>query len=28
VHQTLDVLRRLFPYRTCEREITGHDARP
>ncbi len=28
VHQTLDVLRRLFPYRTCNREITGEDARP
>lgn len=28
VHQTLDVLRRLFPYRTCNREITGQDARP
>ncbi len=28
VYQTLEVLRRLFPYRTCNREITGHDARP
>ncbi len=28
VHQTLDLLRRLFPYRTCNREITGHDRRP
>ncbi len=28
VYQTLDVLRRLFPYRTCNRDITGHDARP
>src|SRR5512135_281911 len=28
VHQTLDVLRRIFPYLTCDREITGHDARP
>jgi excinuclease ABC subunit C len=28
VHQTLDVLRRLFPYRTCEREISGQDSRP
>jgi len=28
VHQTLDLLRRLFPYLTCKREITGHDARP
>ncbi len=27
VHQTLDVLRRVFPYLTCAREITGHDAR-
>jgi len=25
VHQTLDLLRRLFPYRTCNREITGQD---
>ena len=23
VHQTLDVLRRIFPYLTCDREITG-----
>ncbi|MGI6376784.1 MAG: excinuclease ABC subunit UvrC [Anaerolineae bacterium] len=28
VYQTLDVLRRLFPYRTCNRVITGQDARP
>lgn len=28
VYQTLEALRRLFPYRTCNREITGHDARP
>ncbi|NPV75100.1 MAG: excinuclease ABC subunit UvrC [Anaerolineae bacterium] len=28
VHQTLDVLRRIFPYLTCDREITGQDARP
>ncbi len=28
VHQTLDLLRRLFPYRTCNREITGRDRRP
>jgi excinuclease ABC subunit C len=28
VHQTLDVLRHLFPYLTCDREITGQDARP
>lgn len=28
VHQTLDLLRRIFPYLTCDREITGHDARP
>jgi excinuclease ABC subunit C len=27
VHQTLDVLRRVFPYLTCDREITGKDAR-
>ncbi len=27
VYQTLDVLRRAFPYLTCDREITGHDAR-
>ncbi len=28
VHQTLDVLRRIFPYLTCDRVITGRDARP
>ena len=28
VHQTLDVLRRIFPYLTCDRVITGKDARP
>ena len=28
VHQTLDVLRKIFPYLTCAREITGKDARP
>jgi excinuclease ABC subunit C len=28
VYQTLEVLRRLFPYRTCNRVITGQDARP
>lgn len=27
VHQTLDVLRRIFPYLTCDREITGNDSR-
>jgi excinuclease ABC subunit C len=27
VHQTLDVLRRIFPYLTCDREITGQDQR-
>jgi excinuclease ABC subunit C len=27
VHQTLDMLRRLFPYLTCAREITGQDTR-
>ena len=27
VHQTLDVLRRIFPYLTCDREITGEDQR-
>ena len=27
VHQTLDVLRRIFPYLTCDREITGKDSR-
>ncbi|MDY7039500.1 MAG: excinuclease ABC subunit UvrC [Chloroflexota bacterium] len=28
VHQTLDLLRRLFPYLTCKRQITGRDERP
>ena len=28
VHQTLDLLRRLFPYLDCKREITGQDRRP
>lgn len=27
VHQTLDVLRRIFPYLTCDRVITGEDSR-
>ena len=27
VHQTLDVLRRIFPYLTCDRDITGGDER-
>jgi excinuclease ABC subunit C len=27
VHQTLDVLRRIFPYLTCNRAITGEDLR-
>ncbi len=27
VHQTLDVLRRIFPYLTCNRTITGEDKR-
>ncbi|MFC2025656.1 excinuclease ABC subunit UvrC [Chloroflexota bacterium] len=27
VHQTLNVLRRIFPYLTCDREITGEDKR-
>lgn len=27
VHQTLDVLRRIFPYLTCDREISGQDKR-
>src|SRR5512143_2085235 len=27
VYQTLDVLRRVFPYLTCDREITGLDKR-
>jgi excinuclease ABC subunit C len=28
VHQTLDLLRKSFPYLTCNREITGRDPRP
>ena len=28
VHQTLDLLRKSFPYLTCNREITARDARP
>jgi excinuclease ABC subunit C len=28
VHHTLDLLRKLFPFRTCNREITGQDRRP
>jgi excinuclease ABC subunit C len=27
VHQTLDVVRRIFPFLTCDREITGNDER-
>jgi len=27
VHQTLDMLRKIFPYRTCDRVITGEDQR-
>jgi excinuclease ABC subunit C len=27
VHQTLDLLRKIFPYRTCDRMITGDDPR-
>jgi excinuclease ABC subunit C len=27
VHQTLDLLRKIFPYLTCNREITGKDSR-
>lgn len=27
VHKTLDVLRRIFPYLTCDRTITGQDGR-
>ncbi|MBT3323233.1 MAG: excinuclease ABC subunit UvrC [Anaerolineae bacterium] len=27
VHQTLDLIRRIFPYLTCNREITGMDKR-
>lgn len=28
VHATLDLLDKLFPFRTCDKEITGNDARP
>jgi len=28
VSQTLDLLRKIFPYLTCKREITGQDRRP
>lgn len=28
VHQTLDILRKIFPYLTCARVITGKDPRP
>ncbi len=28
VYQSLDLLRKLFPYRTCNRDITGQDPRP
>jgi len=27
VHQTLDILRKIFPYLTCNRQITGNDSR-
>jgi excinuclease ABC subunit C len=27
VHQTLDLLRKIFPYLTCNRDITGRDSR-
>jgi excinuclease ABC subunit C len=27
LHQTLDLLRKIFPYLTCNREITGNDSR-
>lgn len=27
VHQTLDLLRKIFPYISCDRDITGHDLR-
>lgn len=27
VHQTLDLLRKIFPYLTCDRDITGQDTR-
>lgn len=28
VHRTMDLLRSMFPYLTCNREITGQDTRP
>ena len=28
VHRTLDMMRRSFPYLTCNRDITGEDSRP
>lgn len=28
VHQTLDIIRKIFPYLTCDRDITGKDTRP
>ena len=28
VHQTLDLLRKIFPYLTCDRQITGQDNGP
>ncbi len=28
VRRTLDLLKKLFPYRSCTKAITGHDARP
>jgi excinuclease ABC subunit C len=28
VHKTLSILERLFPFRTCDKEITGNDKRP
>lgn len=27
VHETMDTLRKIFPYLTCDRDITGHDKR-
>lgn len=27
VHQTLDLIRKIFPFLTCDREITGNDSR-
>jgi excinuclease ABC subunit C len=28
VNETIELLDKLFPFRTCDKEITGHDARP